>query len=206
MNVSREVVKQLRTKRGWTQEHLAHLASVNVRTIQRIEKNGVCELETRSALASVFQVDVEQLDGEKKIEQTTPNNQKRPLIYQRITSGQEIVDIFVDAHAYRFTNEEPRSKDDAEYIAWLVNQIKDYSEAWNDIEPGERVTATYELAENLQDLEAHGFRLFGLRTKAKLNPPSAITDAGPTYLRVASFHVAYGNSEKIFILNPTVGF
>lgn len=205
MNVSPDVVKQLRVKRGWTQEQLAHLANVNVRTIQRIEKLGVCDLETRSALASVFQVDVQQLDGEKKIEQATPKTQKRPLIYQRVESGQGIVDIFADAHAYRFANEEPRSKEDAEYIAWLLSHINGYSEIWSDIEPGDKVTATYELAENLKDLEARGFRLFGLRTKAKANPPPVVPDAEPAYLRVANFHVAYADSNKIFVLDPTAG-
>lgn len=205
MNVSPDVVKQLRVKRGWTQEQLAQLANVNVRTIQRVEKTGVCDLETRSALASVFQVDLHQLDGQKKIEQATPSSAKRPLIYQRLTSGQSIVDIFVDAHGYRFTHEEPRSKDDADYIAWLVRHIHDYSEAWSDIDPGERVTATYELGEALKELEEHGFRLFGLRTKAKKGPPPSIPDAEPASLRIANFHVAYGDSNKTFVLDPASG-
>lgn len=205
MNISPDVVKQLRIKRGWTQEHLADVANVNVRTIQRIEKSGVCDIETRSALASVFQVDVQQIDGEKKIEQATPNSRKRPLTYQRIVSGQGIVDIFTDAHAYRFTNEEPRSKEDAEYIAWFVNHVKDYSEAWSDIELGDRITATYEFGENLKDFEAQGFHLFGLRTKMKANPPPSAPSAESDYLRVANFHVAYGDSNKIFVLNPSAG-
>jgi len=72
MNISGEIIKRLRIERGWTQEHLAHLASVSARTIQRVEKTGICDLETRSALAAVFQVNATQLDGEKKIEQTKP--------------------------------------------------------------------------------------------------------------------------------------
>lgn len=202
MTISREVVRQLRVKRGWTQEHLAQIANVNVRTIQRVEKTGLCDLETRSALASVFQVDLDQLDGGKKIEQATQNSAKRPLIYQRLESGRNIVDIFADADAYRFTNEDPRSKEDADFIAQLVAQINDYSEAWNDIDPGDRVSAMYELGENLKDLEAHGFRLFGLRTKAKMSPPPSIPDAKPALLRIANFHVAYADSNKIIVLDP----
>ena len=55
MNISGENVKCMRIARGWSQEHLAALASLSVRTIQRVEKSGMCDLETRSALASVEQ-------------------------------------------------------------------------------------------------------------------------------------------------------
>lgn len=53
------IVRKLRLQRGWTQEHLAELLGVNVRTIQRIERGARSSLETRSALAAVFEVDIE---------------------------------------------------------------------------------------------------------------------------------------------------
>lgn len=203
MNVSSEVVRQLRLKRGWTQEQLAHLANVNVRTIQRVEKTGICDLETRSALAAVFEVEASQLDGEKKIEQALSGNAKRPLVYQRLSSGQGVVDIFSGAHAYRLTNEEPRSKDDAEYVAWFLNHLHDYSEAWDEIDPGARVEATYELGQIIKEMEQRGLCLFGLRTKAKANPPPvAASGADPVYLRIGNLHVAYADSNKILVLDP----
>ena len=52
------IVRKLRLQRGWTQEHLAELMDVNVRTIQRIERGGRSSLETRAALAAVFEVDI----------------------------------------------------------------------------------------------------------------------------------------------------
>jgi ribosome-binding protein aMBF1 (putative translation factor) len=69
MNISGENVKRLRLEHGWSQEHLASLSGRNVRTIQRVEKSGICDLETRSALAAVFEIEATQLDGTKKIEQ-----------------------------------------------------------------------------------------------------------------------------------------
>jgi XRE family transcriptional regulator, regulator of sulfur utilization len=56
------IVRKLRLQRGWSQEQLAELAGVNVRTIQRIERGTKMSLETRSALASVFEVDVSTLE------------------------------------------------------------------------------------------------------------------------------------------------
>src|SRR3989338_7880151 len=87
MNISGEIIKKLRIERSWTQEHLAAIASVSARTIQRVEKTVICDLETRSALASVFQVDVTQLDGEKKIEQTKPTPNTNPLYFSRVKIG-----------------------------------------------------------------------------------------------------------------------
>lgn len=52
------LVRKLRLQRGWSQEHLAELVGVSVRTIQRIERGYSPGLETSKALASVFEVDV----------------------------------------------------------------------------------------------------------------------------------------------------
>lgn len=57
------IVRKLRIERGWTQEHLAQLAGLSVRSIQRIERGASCSLETRNALAAVFEVGRSMLDS-----------------------------------------------------------------------------------------------------------------------------------------------
>ena len=52
-----ETVKDLRSQNGWTQQHLAEICDVSVRTIQRVEKDGVASMEPTLALASVFNVE-----------------------------------------------------------------------------------------------------------------------------------------------------
>lgn len=52
------LVKKLRLQRGWSQEQLAELAGVSVRTIQRIERGFAPGLETAKALAAVFEVEL----------------------------------------------------------------------------------------------------------------------------------------------------
>ena len=61
MLLQSETVRTLRTGKGWTQEQLAEMCSLSVRTIQRIEKTGVASLETSNALAAVLEVDRERL-------------------------------------------------------------------------------------------------------------------------------------------------
>lgn len=94
MKVSSEVVRHLRLERGWTQEHLSILAQTSAKTIQRVEKSGICSLETRSALAAVFQVDLKQLDGKEKIQQAKNQGCDGLLFYHRLLSGREIVETF----------------------------------------------------------------------------------------------------------------
>lgn len=61
MLLESETVKMLRVGKGWTQEQLAEMCDLSVRTIQRIEKTGVASLETSNALASVLEVDREKI-------------------------------------------------------------------------------------------------------------------------------------------------
>ncbi len=55
------LVRKLRLERGWSQEQLATLSGLSVRTIQRIERGATPGLESLNALAAVFEVDIEQL-------------------------------------------------------------------------------------------------------------------------------------------------
>lgn len=50
-------VQKLRLQRGWSQEDLAELSTLSVRTIQRIERGHTASAESLKALASVFEVD-----------------------------------------------------------------------------------------------------------------------------------------------------
>lgn len=52
------IVRKLRLQRGWSQEHLAQVTGISVRTIQRIERGAKPGLESTKSLASVFEVDV----------------------------------------------------------------------------------------------------------------------------------------------------
>jgi DNA-binding XRE family transcriptional regulator len=54
MSVLPSRVKQLRVDKGWTQERLALVAGLSYRTIQRIEKDGKCSLDSKMALATAF--------------------------------------------------------------------------------------------------------------------------------------------------------
>ena len=51
------LVQKLRLQHGWSQEDLAELCALGVRTIQRVERGQTARAETLKALAAVFEVD-----------------------------------------------------------------------------------------------------------------------------------------------------
>ena len=56
VKISAQLIKTLREARGWSQDHLATVAGVGLRTVQRVEAEGAASAETRMALASALEV------------------------------------------------------------------------------------------------------------------------------------------------------
>ena len=65
-------VKALRLAKHWSQDELAQMSNLNVRTIQRVEKGQSVGTETLKALAAVFEITtdelVEAIESEKRAE------------------------------------------------------------------------------------------------------------------------------------------
>ncbi len=68
------VIKLRRLGRGWSQEQLAEMCGLSVRTIQRIENGDQASLETMSAIAAVFGCDVAQLRATASAEAETTDD------------------------------------------------------------------------------------------------------------------------------------
>ena len=66
MKINAELVIALRTQRAWSQEELSIASGLNLRTIQRIEKEGSVSLQSKKALASVFGIDIHDLNPVEK--------------------------------------------------------------------------------------------------------------------------------------------
>ena len=61
MEINAALVKKTRLTKGWTQQQLADIASLSLRTVQRVETTGSASNESISALASSFEVSREDL-------------------------------------------------------------------------------------------------------------------------------------------------
>jgi transcriptional regulator with XRE-family HTH domain len=67
------IVRKLRLQRGWSQEHLAQLSGLNIRTIQRIERGQSAGLESLKSLAAVFEVSYSDLQTQDEPMNTESN-------------------------------------------------------------------------------------------------------------------------------------
>jgi len=63
MQLNANLIKQLRIERGWTQQQLAEICALSLRTIQRVEVQGIASLETCKALAAAFAVERQLLEA-----------------------------------------------------------------------------------------------------------------------------------------------
>jgi transcriptional regulator with XRE-family HTH domain len=57
MLLKADFIRAQRHQRGWTQEQMAELCDISVRTVQRLEKTGMASMETTNALAAVLELD-----------------------------------------------------------------------------------------------------------------------------------------------------
>ncbi|GHE78198.1 2TM domain-containing protein [Thalassotalea profundi] len=65
------IIRKIRLQRGWSQEQLAELSGLSVRTIQRIERGQSAGLESLKSLAAVFEVQVTDLQQELDMSTTS---------------------------------------------------------------------------------------------------------------------------------------
>ncbi|MGZ3182928.1 MAG: DUF805 domain-containing protein [Telluria sp.] len=61
MHINRLRLRELRTTCQWSQEQLAELSGLNLRTIQRLESGAAGSMESLRALAAVFEVPADSL-------------------------------------------------------------------------------------------------------------------------------------------------
>lgn len=75
------ILKQLRLSRHLSQEQLADMSGLNVRTIQRIESGKNASVESLKCLASALNVDIATLNQEKfNVNKQSDNWQKLPWL------------------------------------------------------------------------------------------------------------------------------
>ena len=97
MQIDSARLKQLRQQRAWSQEHLAALTGLSVRTIQRLETNGAAAHESRLALAAAFGLDPADLAPAPEPAPhipPPPRSRRRPLILLTVAGGLLALDLW----------------------------------------------------------------------------------------------------------------
>lgn len=69
------MIRKMRLEKGWSQEELAHMTGLSVRTIQRIERGHKPGLESLKSIAAVFEVDINSLQADEIMKDTNKHAQ-----------------------------------------------------------------------------------------------------------------------------------
>jgi transcriptional regulator with XRE-family HTH domain len=81
VKVDRQIIRRTRERRAWSQEHLAQVAGLGLRTIQRIEATGLASFESVRALASVLEIPVSELISDVPEPNCAPVRRSRTIKY-----------------------------------------------------------------------------------------------------------------------------
>ncbi|MBA6373485.1 helix-turn-helix transcriptional regulator [Colwellia sp. BRX8-4] len=92
MKINSQKVISERKNKAWSQQHLADASVVSLRTIQRVENNGTGSLETIKALASCFELDVNELYENDTRTETRAN--KNPVKSKLVVACSLIIALF----------------------------------------------------------------------------------------------------------------
>lgn len=96
MKLDSVLLKSERRKRAWSQEHLADVSGLGLRTIQRIERSGVASYESVQALAAVFSLRIEDIA-------VPPDEKQQGISMARVAAGFAAV-VLITSTALIFTS------------------------------------------------------------------------------------------------------
>jgi len=150
-------IKELRTKRAWSQDHLATIAGVNVRTVQRVEGGDPASQDTLKALANAFDTDVTNLVQPRLAAPTAPES----ILLIRVRTGRDLFKIAGGAEGFGFDHGE-LDDEAVELVATFLQDLKDWAEMWNHLEPSERMWVRHEFTSRIQQMEGAGLYVFAM--------------------------------------------
>jgi transcriptional regulator with XRE-family HTH domain len=102
MNINADVVLKARKQKFWSQEELAIASGLNLRTIQRIEREASASLQSKKALASALDLDIHDLDyqeiamrqqWEYRVVETKDRTKLQPELAGAGAEGWELVTV-----------------------------------------------------------------------------------------------------------------
>lgn len=161
-------IRLFREVRQWSQEQLAEISGLNVRTIQRVEQGLAASLDTRRALASAFEFeDVDALnkpftiptEEELKVEKEKFDREHVKLTAFPLTTGKELAKL---AEAHMMDLSEPGfelSREADETFAELVDYFRDYRDCADAYSEAMKFDVYDELQARIDALKALGVSL-----------------------------------------------
>lgn len=67
MKINADLILKPRKAKSWSQDELATASGLNIRTVQRVEKESSASLQTKKAMAAALDIDAHDLDFEENL-------------------------------------------------------------------------------------------------------------------------------------------
>ncbi|WP_321528821.1 helix-turn-helix transcriptional regulator [Sedimenticola selenatireducens] len=161
-------IRMFREMRQWSQEQLAEISGLNVRTIQRVERGLSASLDTRRALASAFEFeDIDILnksftipsEDELKLSKEKFDREHVTLTAIPLTTGKQLAKLAeicpMDLSEPGF--ELPREADEA--FATLVDYFREYRDCADDYTETQKFEVYDEMQSHIDSLKTLGVSL-----------------------------------------------
>lgn len=187
-------VKNARLERAWSQTQLATISGVNLRTIQRLEKDGAAALETLMGVAQAFSIDVKELNptSGKTNSKKIISSQKKVHFLSRLTSGKNLTDVVLGADQFQVEHDEAQDPRAVAAMKDILNLLKQDIVRIYDADPVTRLQVELEMTQEIQGLEQYGFYLFGIK---RIIP--RIVGKKETQITMCTLFMSHSHSPKI---------
>lgn len=199
------IVAELRKFKNYTQEHLAELADVNVRTVQRLEAKGVYSQETLAAVASAFDVDCQFIIALANLpvgEQAAELEKKYHRVrLTEVTNGKGMTDRFISVHMMQPDYPPDLDETQSVVVGELLDFLQDYLDIQSDLCPSDVIAQQKYFAEYIEKLRACGLRIFAGRLKR--NFVFGGDAEKPTEMDTLVLLILREADEKIVLAGPT---
>ena len=187
-------VKKERLERAWSQTQLATVAGVNLRTIQRLEKDGAASLETQMGVAQAFDIDVKELSptsGKTNSKEIVPP-QKKVHLLSRLASGKNLSDVVLGADQFQVEHDEAQDPRAIAAMKDILNLLKGDIVRIYDADPATRLQIELEMTQEIQGLEQYGFYLFGIQRTIP-----RIVEKKKSLITMCTLFMSHAHSPKI---------
>ena len=112
----------------------------------------------------------------------------------RVTDGQDLLNVLIGSHAYEQDHDSLNTEEEVDLVAGFLQNTHDWGEIGGELEMGARVRAAFSLKQELEDLERHGFWVFGGNRAARFTVKGS---SEPMVWRVAMVRVFRRDNPKI---------
>jgi len=172
-----DIIRQFRELRQWSQDTLAAVSKLSIRTIQRVENGEPSNGDTRRALALAFELGDADLFNKPW---NLPNLEQIEAAVERIkretvtleasvaVKGQELIRLFDDAGMYSFSSAVELEGAHAEALAGLADYLADYRDCADCMTHMDKLRAAGELQGYIDALGSGGFSVTYARRDTKL--------------------------------------